>query len=122
MKGKLTEIAEAVGANTESVDDLVRAVGLIATNTGEDGALAQAILTISTKQTLLNTYIKAIATKMDTTNGSMAEIVNALGALNNIYTAITDANAKVQLANLEVQLNNIVTKLETISNNIRPRP
>jgi len=114
VKGKLAEIADAAGASSAYVDDLVEAVGLIATNTGGNGALAQAILTISTKQTLLNTYIKAIAGKIDTTNGSMAEIVDALDALNNIYTAITAADANEQLENLADQLDKIVTKLEQI--------
>lgn len=119
INDNLEDIAEALGAiDTEA---LVEAVGAIATNTGEEGALAQAILTISTSQTRANTYLKNIATAIGTGNASLDEIagaLDALDALNDIYTAITAANANEQLANLEAQLDKIVKKLEQIRQTI----
>ena len=119
INDNLEDIAGALGAI--DTEELVEAIGAIATNTGDQGAIAQAILTISTSQTRANTFLKNIATAIGTGNANLADIKDALDelqTLGDIYTAITDANAKVQLANLEVQLDKIVKKLEQIRQTI----
>lgn len=123
LKDELEDIADVVGdLGNIDLSDLVKAVTKISKKV-DNSAIADAILTIKTSQDAANDYLEQLSTKLGKTNTNLKDIKDALAGLDeldDIYTAITSADANQQLTTLNEKLGAIVGKLEEIKTKIKP--